>query len=242
MARLVERVMDARRVPVATYRLQFGQGFGFRELADLIPYLHDLGVSDVYVSPFLHPTSDDSHGYDIADHGRLNAALGSDADYRALCLALRERGMGQIVDVVPNHMGIAGSRNAWWTDVLENGPASLYSGYFDIEWDPPEPALHQKVLLPILGDQYGNALENQELTLQCQGGGFAIRYFDTALPVAPETYAHVLDFRGRSSRRAWDRTTPTPWSSRASSLRSRTCPGAGKRIPSAGPCARASEW
>jgi (1->4)-alpha-D-glucan 1-alpha-D-glucosylmutase len=195
MARLVERVMDARRVPVATYRLQFGQGFGFRELADLIPYLHDLGVSDVYVSPFLHPTSDDSHGYDIADHGRLNAALGSDADYRALCLALRERGMGQIVDVVPNHMGIAGSRNAWWTDVLENGPASLYSGYFDIEWDPPEPALHQKVLLPILGDQYGNALENQELTLQCQGGGFAIRYFDTALPVAPETYAHVLDFR-----------------------------------------------
>jgi (1->4)-alpha-D-glucan 1-alpha-D-glucosylmutase len=183
------------RVPSATYRLQLGQGFGFRQAADLVPYLRDLGIRDAYLSPFLRPTSDDSHGYDIADHGRFNEALGSDADYDALCRALREHGMGQIVDVVPNHMGIAGSRNAWWMDVLENGPASLYSGHFDIEWEPPEPGLHQKVLLPILGDQYGNALENQELTLQFEGGDFAIRYFDAVLPVAPDTYAQVLDFR-----------------------------------------------
>ncbi len=100
-------------------------------------------------------SQDDSHGYDIADHDRLNPALGSEADYQALSSALRERGMGQLLDVVPNHMGIAGSRNAWWTDILEHGPASLYSGYFDIEWEPPEPGLRGKVLLPILGDQYG---------------------------------------------------------------------------------------
>ena len=183
------------RVPLATYRLQFAGGFGFREAAELVPYVHDLGISDCYFSPFLEPSSDDSHGYDIANHGNFNPALGSQADYEALCRTLRERGMGQIADVVPNHMGIAGSRNAWWTDLLENGPASPYSAYFDIEWEPPEPGLHQKVLLPILGDQYGHVLESRELTLVFQGGEFAIRYYDTVLPVAPETYTQILDFR-----------------------------------------------
>jgi len=164
-------------------------------VSGLVQYLHDIGISDGYFSPFLLPSSDDSHGYDIVDHGSFSTALGTEADYEAMCRDLRERGMGQIVDVVPNHMGIAGSRNAWWTDVLENGPASPYSAHFDIEWEPPEPALHQKVLLPILGDQYGHVLENQELTLEFHGGEFSIRYYDTVLPVAPETYAQILDFR-----------------------------------------------
>jgi (1->4)-alpha-D-glucan 1-alpha-D-glucosylmutase len=184
-----------RRIPTATYRLQLGRSLGFRAVADLVPYLHDLGISDCYLSPFLQPTANDSHGYDIADHGSLNSALGSPDDYEALGQALAERGMGQIADVVPNHMGIAGRRNAWWTDVLENGPASPYSGHFDIEWEPPEPGLQQKVLLPILGDQYGRALENQELTLAFEAGEFTIRYYDTVLPVAPESYVQILDFR-----------------------------------------------
>ena len=164
-------------------------------MADLVQYLHELGVSDCYLSPFLQPSTDDSHGYDVADHGSFNAVLGSEADYETLSRALADRGMGQIVDVVPNHMGIAGSRNVWWTDVLENGPASPYAGYFDIEWEPPEPGLRHKVLLPILGDQYGRVLENQELTLAFEGGEFTVRYYDTVLPVAPETYAQILDFR-----------------------------------------------
>jgi (1->4)-alpha-D-glucan 1-alpha-D-glucosylmutase len=183
------------RVPLATYRLQLGPGLGFRGVTELLPYLHDLGINDCYLSPFLEPSADDSHGYDVANHGRFNAVLGSEADYEAMCRALAERGMGQIADVVPNHMGIAGSRNVWWTDVLENGPASPYSSYFDIEWEPPEPALYQKVLLPILGDQYGRVLENQELTLSFDGGEFTIRYYDTVLPVAPETYTQILEFR-----------------------------------------------
>jgi (1->4)-alpha-D-glucan 1-alpha-D-glucosylmutase len=138
---------------------------------------------------------DDSHGYDIADHNRFNPALGSETEYQALTAALRERGMGQLLDVVPNHMGISGSRNAWWMDILEHGPASSYSGYFDIDWEPPEPGLRGKVLLPILGDQYGVVLENQELTLECHGGEFIVRYYDTVLPLAPETYIQILDAR-----------------------------------------------
>jgi (1->4)-alpha-D-glucan 1-alpha-D-glucosylmutase len=184
------------RFPTATYRLQLDRGFGFAEARDLVPYLHELGISDCYLSPFFETSSDDSHGYDISNHGRLSAALGAEEDYRAFASRLRERSMGQILDVVPNHMGIAGSRNTWWSDVLEHGPASAYSGHFDIEWDPPLAELRDKVLLPILGDQYGRVLENQELTLERRGGEFVIRYFDTVLPVAPETFSQILQFRG----------------------------------------------
>ncbi len=194
-ARIAQRGTVIRRIPMATYRLQFGRSLGFRDVTDLIPYLHELGISDCYFSPFLQPSTDESHGYDVADHGALNTVLGSEADYEGLCRVLAQYDMGQIVDVVPNHMGIAGSRNIWWTDVLENGPSSPCSGYFDIDWEPAEPGLYQKVLLPILGDLYGRVLENQELTLAFEGGEFTIRYYDTILPVAPETYTQILDFR-----------------------------------------------
>jgi (1->4)-alpha-D-glucan 1-alpha-D-glucosylmutase len=131
----------------------------------------------------------------VTNHNRFNPAVGSEADYQAVTSALRERGMGQLLDVVPNHMGISGSRNSWWMDILEHGPASSYSGYFDIDWEPPEPGLRGKVLLPLLGDQYGVVLENQELALEFRGGEFVIRYYDTVLPVAPETYIQILDVR-----------------------------------------------
>jgi (1->4)-alpha-D-glucan 1-alpha-D-glucosylmutase len=183
-----------RRLPVATYRLQIGD-IGFERARDLIPYLQGLGISDCYISPFLDVSSGETHGYDIANHNRVNPALGGEHAYQQFADRLRAHDMGMIFDVVPNHMGISGDRNAWWSDVLENGPASTYSGYFDIEWDPPLPGLRDKVLLPILGDQYGRILESQELLLERRDGEFVIRYHETALPVAPETYAQILELR-----------------------------------------------
>ena len=182
----------ARRIPGSTYRLQLDRTFTFADAREVVPYLDALGITDCYLSPLLAPSSASSHGYDVSDHGRLNEALGTEADYAAFADALRARGMGQILDVVPNHMGIAGNRNAWWMDVLENGPASPHAGSFDIDWDPLKPELKNKVLLPILGDQYGRVLENQELALEFREGAFFVRYGDTLLPVAPRSYARVL--------------------------------------------------
>jgi (1->4)-alpha-D-glucan 1-alpha-D-glucosylmutase len=183
------------RIPGATYRLQLGMHLTFADVRRLVPYLASLGVSDCHLSPIYRTCSDRSHGYDVADHGRVNEALGSEADYHALAETLRAHGMGLIMDVVPNHMGIAGRRNAWWADVLENGPASLFAGHFDIDWDPIKPELKDKVLLPILGDQYGRVLENQELQLELDEGAFRIRYHDNAFPLDPGTYADVLGSR-----------------------------------------------
>jgi len=184
-----------RRIPVATYRLQLDRTFTFADARDVVPYLDALGVTDCYLSPFFQASSDDSHGYDVADHGRFDARLGTEADYLAFTDALRARGMGQLIDVVPNHMGIGGGRNAWWMDVLENGPASPYAVYFDIDWDPAEPELRNKILLPILGDQYGRVLENGELILEFRDGAFFVRYWETVLPVAPRSSALVLRLR-----------------------------------------------
>src|SRR3990170_2888675 len=182
----------ARRIPGSTYRLQLDRTFTFADAREVVPYLDALGITDCYLSPLLAPSSAHSHGYDVSDHGRLSPALGTETDYAAFAEALRARGMGQILDVVPNHMGIAGSRNAWWMDALENGPASPYAAYFDIDWDPLKPELKNKVLLPILGDQYGRVLENQDLVLEFREGAFFVRYHDTLLPVAPRSYAQVL--------------------------------------------------
>ena len=183
------------RVPTATYRLQLGPQLTFAELREIIPYLSALGISDCHLSPFLLPWSEASHGYDVADHGQLNTALGTEADYGALVETLQRHGMGQIMDIVPNHMGISGSRNRWWMDVLENGRASAYAGFFDIEWEPIKPELKDKVLLPMLGDQYGRVLENQELRLEFDDGAFSIRYYESVLPVAPATYVDILSLR-----------------------------------------------
>src|SRR2546430_76324 len=146
------------RVPRATYRLQLGPGLTFDDAAALVDYLDALGVSDAYTSPFLETATRGSHGYDVADHDRLRAELGGEPAFQRLAAALGARGMGLLVDVVPNHMGIAQNRNAWWHDVLENGPASPYASTFDIDWRPVKTELTDKVLLPVLGDQYGAVL------------------------------------------------------------------------------------
>ena len=181
------------RIPTCTYRLQFNRWFTFSQARDIVPYLHALGVSDVYASPYFQASPDSLHGYDITDHNKLNAAIGSRADYDAWIAELDAHSMGQVLDFVPNHVGVADSRNAWWMDVLENGPSSKFAPYFDIDWKPLKSDLHDKVLLPILSDQYGRVLERGELQVRFEEGTFYLLYGERGLPLAPGTYRYILE-------------------------------------------------
>ena len=178
---------------MATYRLQFNKNFTFRQAREIVPYLDQLGISHAYASPYFQAGAESLHGYDITDHNKLNAAIGSRQDYDAWVAELNAHGMEQIVDFVPNHMGINDPQNVWWQDVLENGPSSLYAPYFDIDWRPLKTELHDKVLLPILGDQYGRVLERGELHVRFDAGSFSLNYFDHVFPIAPGTYRHILE-------------------------------------------------
>ena len=185
--------MTTVRIPTATYRLQFNKNFTFRQAREIVTYLHHLGISDAYASPYFQAGAESLHGYDITDHNKLNAAIGSREDYDAWVAELHAHGMGQIADFVPNHMGINDPQNVWWQDVLENGPSSLYAPYFDIDWRPLKTDLHDKVLLPILGDQYGRVLERGELRVRFDSGSFSLTYFDHVFPIAPGTYRYILE-------------------------------------------------
>ncbi len=188
------RDLTARRhIPSATYRVQFSRQFTFKDAEALVPYLHDLGIGDLYASPILRAVPGSAHGYDICDHGELNPELGSREGFDSFVAALHARGMHLIVDIVPNHMGVGHACNAWWMDVLENGPSSIYAGYFDIDWSPVKPELVNKVLLPILEDQYGRVLEDGKLKVACSDGAFTLHYGDHELPIAPETYIRLLE-------------------------------------------------
>ena len=183
------------RIPCATYRLQFHQGFRFVDGRDLVPFLSELGITDLYSSPGYKARRGSSHGYDIANPLRMNSELGTQEDFDEMAEKLRHYGMGLLIDSVPNHMA-ASYENPWWSDVLENGPASAFAGYFDIDWHPStsKAAFLQdnRVLLPVLGDLYGNVLENGELTLRIEDTGIYVRYYDWRLPVDPQTYALIL--------------------------------------------------
>ena len=182
-----------RRIPSATYRVQFSQDFTFRDAEALVPYLQRLGISDLYASPVLRAVPGSSHGYDICEPGQLNPELGTPEDFERLSAILQAHDMGLLLDIVPNHMGIAGNCNPWWNDVLENGRASRYARYFDIDWTPVKPELAGKVLLPVLEDQYGNVLDSGKLALVYVEGHFELHYGELRLPVAPGTYAAVLE-------------------------------------------------
>ena len=186
---------QAARIPLATYRLQFNRAFPFAAAARLVPYLHALGISDCYASPYFKAVPGSPHGYDVVDHGALNPELGDQADYAAFVQALRQYGLGQLLDIVPNHMGIADSANRFWLDVLENGPSSRYAPFFDIDWSPVKTSLSGKVLLPILDKQYGQVLENQELRLCYEDGRFFVDYYNHRLPIAPRPTALILTHR-----------------------------------------------
>ena len=203
-AQLAERrARQQATIPGAFYRLQLNRDFTFPQAAGLVDYLKDLGISHCYVSPYLKARPGSRHGYDIIDHTSLNPEIGSRQEFEIFVAALERHGMAQLLDMVPNHMGV-GPDNRWWLDVLENGPASPYASFFDINWQPRERELTGRVLLPVLGDYYGEVLENGELQLVFvpEKGGFEIVYYDHRYPIAPETYPLVL---GRDLQRLADR-------------------------------------
>jgi (1->4)-alpha-D-glucan 1-alpha-D-glucosylmutase len=196
------------RIPVATYRLQFNHLFTLKQASAILDYLRSLGISDCYASPLFMARPGSLHGYDVIDPTKLNPELGTREDFNEFSGHLKRRGMGLVIDVVPNHMCIAGSGNPWWNDVLENGPGSRYASFFDIDWRPPKQTLENKTLLPILGDQYGRALENQEIQLVYQRGAFYVNYYETRLPIASRTSIIILNAALDKLKGALDETHP----------------------------------
>src|ERR1700685_2219330 len=188
-----------RRTPVATYRLQLHSDFGFDAAASIAGYLYQLGISHVYSSPYLQAAPGSKHGYDVIDHHKVNEELGGGEAHDRFSKRLGECHLGQVLDIVPNHMAISGSRNRYWWDVLENGPPSRYASYFDIDWQPHEEKLRNKLLVPILGDHYGRALARNEIQIKRRGGVFFIKYFDNELPAAPRSLPVLLAEAGLRS-------------------------------------------
>ena len=184
--------------PLATYRLQFTKDFTFDDAAALVPYLHDLGISHLYASPFLKARPGSTHGYDIVDHDRLNPELGGDEGFARLSDALKQSKIDLILDFVPNHMGVGQSDNAWWLDVLEWGQRSPYAAAFDIDWEALPYRRLPGVLLPILGRPYGDALQSGEIALKYDAdtGSFAAWYFEHKLPINPQRYGEILRASG----------------------------------------------
>jgi (1->4)-alpha-D-glucan 1-alpha-D-glucosylmutase len=175
----------------ATYRVQFNSGFRFDHGLAIVEYLAELGISHLYSSPCLEATPGSTHGYDVINHHSISLELGGADEHARLCAALQAHGMGMVLDIVPNHMAI-GPENEWWRDVLEDGPASPYAGYFDVEWEPPEARLRNLVVLPVLDDHYGRVLEARQIRLGREGGAFTFRYKDRAFPVAPRSLDDLL--------------------------------------------------
>lgn len=196
--------------PVSTYRLQFNKQFNFAEAIQYVSYLRRLGISHCYASPFLKARPGSSHGYDIVDHNTINPEIGSPEDFERFVAELQKNGMGLIMDIVPNHVGIMGNNNAWWLDVLENGQASNYASFFDIDWHPSNKALQNKILVPVLGGSYGDILEQHELKLFFDSlkGEFAIDYFQHRFPVDPQTYPFILNSQHEELRKTFASDDP----------------------------------
>jgi (1->4)-alpha-D-glucan 1-alpha-D-glucosylmutase len=182
-------------IPRATYRIQLNSRFTFKDATAIIPYLARLGISHLYCSPYFRARAGSLHGYDVVDHNSFNPEIGDREDFERFVAALRSHGMGHVLDIVPNHVGIMGSDNAWWMDVLENGQASMYAEFFDIDWTPASPELAGKILVPVLGDAYGVVLERGEIELRFEKelGSLAVFYHEHRLPLDPRTYPRVLD-------------------------------------------------
>lgn len=195
LSKVRQKLKEHLHVPAATYRLQFNQEFTFKQAKEIAGYLARLGISDLYASPYFKARPGSMHGYDIANHNEINPEIGSQDDYEAMVEELHRLGMSQILDTVPNHMGIGEPGNTWWMDVLENGRSSLYAAFFDVDWEPINPKLTNKVLLPTLGEQYGTVLENKELQINFNPaeGNFTLHYYESVFPVNPRSYSLILD-------------------------------------------------
>jgi len=184
------------RIPSSSYRLQLHAGFTFDDASRVCGYLHDLGISHVYSSPYLQAAKGSLHGYDVVDQRRVNEELGGEEGHARFCEALKSLDMGQLLDIVPNHMA-TGPENKYWWDVLENGSSSLFAEWFDIDWNSAEVKLQNKVLIPVLGDQYGHALNAHEIAVQYDGESFSVRYFDHRFPLAPRSLSIPLSTAAR---------------------------------------------
>ena len=186
-----------RFVPLSTYRLQVHAAFPLSAARDVVPYLAALGVTACYTSPYFTAGPGSTHGYDVHDHNQISPELGGCVALDSLVDELARHGLGHVVDFVPNHMGIGTGRNALWNDVLENGPSSPSAIFFDIDWVPAREELYAKLLLPILGDQYGRVLERGELQLGFRDGQLVLRHGDAELPInprqAPRVYNRALE-------------------------------------------------
>jgi len=180
----------------ATYRVQLTPDFDLDRASELAGYFAQLGVSHLYCSPYLQAAAGSQHGYDVVDYHRISSQLGGAAAHQRLCRTLAAHELGQLLDIVPNHMAISGQDNPWWWDVLESGPSSNYAAYFDVEWDPPESRLRNMVLLPVLGEQYGRALDAGQIRLSRQGARFVVSYFEHTFPVAPRSLDSILAAAG----------------------------------------------
>ena len=199
--------------PRATYRLQFTPDFGFDDAAKLAPFMAKLGVSHLYASPYLEARPGSTHGYDITDHNALNPELGDQAAFDRMNAALKANGLNQILDFVPNHMGVGGADSPFWLDVLEWGPDAVHAGYFDIDWNPDRVDLKDTVLVPFLGQQYGAELEAGNLVLKydAEGGSFAVWAYDShKLPISPLHYATILGAGSRGLERLGDEFSALP--------------------------------
>ncbi|MGZ8406059.1 MAG: malto-oligosyltrehalose synthase, partial [Nitrospira sp.] len=194
--------------PLATYRLQLHRGFTFADARATVPYLHALGITDCYLSPISKAVPGSDHGYDVIDPTVINPELGTEEEFAGFVSAVKAHGMGLILDVVPNHMGIAKALNRWWFDILENGPSSRYASAFDIDWHPIKRELADKVLLPILPDQYGTVLERQEMQIIYDEGSFVLQYADYRLPLAPKSWTGLLSYRLERLTEDSEPTTP----------------------------------
>lgn len=183
--------------PSSTYRLQLHAGFSFHDAAAITPYLSALGVTHAYCSPYLQAAEGSTHGYDVVDHSRANGELGGDEGLQRFVSALQAHDLRQVLDIVPNHMAISSAQNRWWTDVLENGPSSLYASYFDVDWDPPEARLRNTILIPVLGDHYGRVLEKGELTVVRDVAHFRLAYAEHRYPLNPNSLGQILGPAGR---------------------------------------------
>ncbi|MEP7294381.1 MAG: malto-oligosyltrehalose synthase, partial [Chloroflexota bacterium] len=207
---VASELIAQKRIPRATYRMQFHKDFTFRDAEALVPYLDTLGISDLYASPILKAVPGSTHGYDICDPRQLNPELGRVEDFLRLSAALQARGMGLLIDIVPNHMGIGSDCNAWWLDVLEHGRESKYADFFDIEWNPAKHELRDKVLLPILEDQYGNVLESGKLVVGYDRSKFYLTYGERRLPIAPETYGMIAEGHSKKALAQFNGTVGDP--------------------------------
>src|SRR6202158_1805580 len=188
------RAMMPPAIPIATYRVQLTADFDFDAAAAIVPYLKALGITHLYASPFMKARKGSTHGYDIVDHTKINPELGGDTGFERLSGALKQYGLGLILDFVPNHVGVHFADNPWWLDVLEWGPASPHAVSFDIDWDLLPYRARGGVLLPIVGSSYGPALEKGEIELRydVDEGSFSAWYFEHRLPIAPERYSEIL--------------------------------------------------